>query len=65
MQARIVRQADRDRWTFTALGEVGINEVTHGAQVRGVLAERGIDGLGESVCTMGVEDLQEPAGEDP
>ena len=42
-----------------------IDEVAHGAQVSGVFGKGGIDGLGQRVGTMGVEDLQEPTGEDP
>jgi hypothetical protein len=43
---------------------LGIDEVTHGAQVRGVLAERGVDCLREGIGAVGVEQLQEAAGED-
>jgi hypothetical protein len=43
---------------------LSIDEVTNGTQVRGVLAECGVDCLREGIGAVGIEDLQEPAGED-
>src|SRR5260370_2429942 len=63
VQAGIVRQGDGDRRALTAQGELGIDEVTHGAQVRSVLGERGVNRLRKGIASVGIEQLQQPAGE--
>ncbi len=46
-----------------APGALQIDEVTHGAQVRGIFGERCDHGVLESRGTVGIEQIDETAGE--
>ena len=63
-QARVVGQVKRQRRRFVRLLSVLIDEVTHAGEVRGVGVERGGNGVFECDGSVGVEQLDESAGED-
>ena len=63
-QPRVVGQVKRERRGFVGLLALLVDEVTHPSEVGGVGLERGGDGAFERERSVGVEQLDESAGED-
>lgn len=63
LQPRIIGEDHRDGWTLAAGVSVLINEVTHGAKMRGVFGQCCDDGCFECVRAVAAEQLQQSPGE--
>ena len=63
-QPRVVGQVEGERRRFVGLLAVLVDEVAHASEVGGVGIERGGDGTFEGEGSVGVEQLDESAGED-
>ena len=63
-QPRVVGQVERERGGLVGFLAVLVDEVTYSSEVGGVGLERGADGAFERDGAVGVEQLDEAAGED-
>ena len=63
-QPRVVGQVKRERRRLVGFFALLVDEVTHPPEVGGVGVERGGDGAFEGDGSVGVEQLDESAGED-